>query len=93
MNNTDTDFEMLLNDHVPNENSEVPAVQKTQNISENTTDQAELLQENHEIPGTNEDIRGNETGTDHLDIESMLAAIHNDVAPPNDGECPDISIQ
>jgi len=90
INNTDLDMY---------ENSEVSA-QKTQNNSENISDDtSELLQD--EISGTNVDIGAgtsvdigtgrnvgigdNETGTDNLDIESMLAAIHNDVSPPNDG--------
>jgi len=83
--NTDTDLNMLLNDNIPDQGS----VQGVQNIP----DQAEqLLQVNQEIP-TNIDIGdmaigGGETGTDHLDIESMLAAIHNDISPPNDGANP-----
>jgi len=91
--NTDTDLDMLLNENIPDQNSEVP-VQEVQNIPENVSDQTEqLLQVNQEIPVTNVDIGdmaigGGETGTDHLDIESMLAAIHNDVSPPNDGGNP-----
>lgn len=90
--NTETDLDMLLNDNIPDQGSEVP-VQEVQNIPENMSDQAEqLLQVNQEIP-TNVDIGdmaigGGETGTDHLDIESMLAAIHNDAPPPNDGANP-----
>ncbi|XP_015376504.1 PREDICTED: uncharacterized protein LOC107170824 [Diuraphis noxia] len=91
--NSNTDLNMLLNDNIPDESSEVP-VQEVQNIPENMSDQAEqLLQVTHEISVTNVDIGdmaigGGETGTDHLDIESMLAAIHNDVSPPNDGGNP-----
>lgn len=86
----DTDIDMLLKDNIPDENSEVP-MQETQDISENMSGQTELMQVNQEIPGENVDmsnmaIGGSETGTDHLDIESMLAAIHNDVvSSPNDG--------
>ncbi|MBO8666507.1 hypothetical protein INO76_15875, partial [Staphylococcus aureus] len=80
----------MLKDNIPDENSEVP-IQETQNISENMSEQTELMQPNQEIPVANADISdmaigGGEAGTDHLDIESMLAAIHNDVvSPPNDG--------
>jgi len=83
----DTDLDMLLKDSIPDENSEVP-IQETQNIM---SEQTELMQPNQEIPVANVDISdmvigGGETDTDHLDIESMLAAIHNDVvSPPNDG--------
>jgi len=85
----DTDLDMLLKDTIPDENSEVP-MQETQNISENMSGQTELMQPNQEIPAANVNmsdmaIGGGETGTDHLDIESMLAAIHNDVSSPNDG--------
>lgn len=85
----DTALDMLLKDTIPDENSEVP-MQETQNISENMSGQTELMQPNQEIPASNVDmsdmaIGGGETGTDHLDIESMLAAIHNDVSSPNDG--------
>ncbi|KAL4088560.1 hypothetical protein QTP88_023652 [Uroleucon formosanum] len=88
---TDTDIDMLLKDNIPDENSEVP-MQETQDISENMSGQVELMQVNQEIAVENVDmsnmaIGGSETGTDHLDIESMLAAIHNDVvSSPNDGE-------
>ncbi|XP_060872189.1 serine/threonine-protein kinase pakD-like [Metopolophium dirhodum] len=87
----DTDLDMLLKDNIPDENSEVPPIQETQNISENMSGQTELMQPDQETPVANVDISdmaigGGETETDHLDIESMLAAIHNDVvSPPNDG--------
>jgi len=84
--NADTDLGMLLNENIPNVSSEVP-VQEAQNIPENMSDQAGLLQVNQEIPVTNVDIGdmaigGGNTGTDNLDIESMLAAIHNDSGNP-----------
>jgi len=87
----DTDLDMLLKDNIPDENSEVPPIQETQDISENMSGQTELMQTNQETPVANVDISDmaigdGETETDHLDIESMLAAIHNDVvSPPNDG--------
>jgi len=86
----DADIDMLLKDNIPDENPEVP-IQETQNVSENMSGQTELMQPNQEIPGENVNISdmaigGGETGTDNLDIESMLAAIHNDVvSTPDDG--------
>jgi hypothetical protein len=87
------DTNMLLNDNIPVEDSAVPKQEETQNTCDNMSGQNELMQVDQEMPVTNVDISdmaeigGNETGTpDHLDIESMLAAIHNDVvSPPNDG--------
>lgn len=86
----DNDIDMLLKDNNPNENSEV-ATQETQNISENMAGQAELMQVNQEIPAANVDISdmvigGGGTGTENMDIELMLAAIHNDdISTTNDG--------
>jgi len=85
------DTNMLLNDNIPDDDPTVNKQEETQNTCENMSGQNELMQVSQDMPVTNVDmsdmtIEGSETDTDHLDIESMLAAIHNDVvSSPNDG--------
>ncbi|CAH1726706.1 uncharacterized protein LOC114120276 [Aphis gossypii] len=91
VNKESMDTNMLLNDNIPADDSTVNKQEETQNTCENMSGQNELMQVSQDMPVTNVDmsdmtIEGGETGTDHLDIESMLAAIHNDVvSSPNDG--------
>lgn len=91
VNKESMDTNMLFNDNISADDSTVNKQEETQNTCENMSGQNELMQVSQDMSVTNVDmsgitIEGGETGTDHLDIESMLAAIHNDVvSSPNDG--------
>jgi len=91
VNKESMDTNMLLNDNIPSDDSTVNKQEETQNTCENMSGQNELLHVSQDMPVANVDmsdmtIEGSDAGTDHLDIESMLAAIHNDVvSSPIDG--------
>lgn len=86
------DTDMLLNDNVPTEGNAADEQKEAQNTGENVPIQGEAMKVDQEIQdngvkGVEEGmvIDGEENKTD-LDIESMLAAIHNDTPTPEDAQ-------
>lgn len=82
------DTDMLLNDNVPTEGNAADEQEEAQNTGEDMPIQGEATKVNQDIPDNNVKevegvtIDGEESKTD-LDIESMLAAIHNDTPTPD----------
>jgi len=73
----DNRLDWLIKSNIPDEISEVSTYTRDMNISENMFGQTEHVAAYIDIDGMT--IGYGETGTDNLDIESILAAIHNDL--------------
>lgn len=91
------DTDMLLNDNVQAEGTAVTEQQEAQNTGEGVSEEADSMQVNQSISGNvekgvEEDMAmgGEENKTGDLDIESMLAAIHNDTPPTVDADSQNI---